>query len=397
MININEIQRSIYALKATHQQHVAEMEQATEQGDTDAFEAAKTKAHDVAKQITQKEAVLEAYGRYDPQPMPPADPATEKQAKPTGASIMLKMMRGVALSEQERGVVGKALFYGDNAASGENYIVPTDVCTEIRELRKSYVSARELVNVIPVDTLFGSTVFESGSPSGLTAYDDGDTIATETNPTFVQKAWKIGWYGKIIPVSRVLAAAAAGLSAYLNRWFVRSSIVSENAKIFAALKAGYASGTPKAIAGWKALKKSITEDLDPSCLINGVIATNQSGFACLDAEEDADGRPILQCNPANPTEKLFQGLPIKVYPNSQLANIDATHFPLIFGDTQAGIDFMIYQDLLFETSEHYLFGKNQNALRMQEGFVVVNADTGAYIYSSFSATPAATTTDKSGT
>lgn len=397
MININEIQRSIYALKATHQQHVAEMEQATEQGDTDAFEAAKTKALDVAKQITQKEAVLEAYGRYDPQPMPPADPATEKQAKPTGASVMLKMMRGVALSEQERAIVDKALISGDNAASGENYIVPTDVLTEIRELRKSYVSALDLVNVIPVETLTGSTTFESGTPSGLTAYDDGDDIATETDPTFVQKAWKIGWHGKIIPVSRVLGTAAAGLRAYLNRWFVRNAVISENAKIFAALKSGYASGAPKAIAGWKALKKSITEDLDPSCLINGVIATNQSGFACLDAEEDADGRPILQNNPANPTEKLFQGLPIKVYPNAQLASIDATHFPLIFGDTHAGIDFMDYKDLLFETSEHYLFGKNQNALRVLEGFDVVTADTGAYIYASFSATPAATTTDKSGT
>ena len=397
MININEIRRSIYALKATHQQHVAEMEQAIEQGDTDAFEAAKTKALDVAKQITQKEAVLEAYGRYDPQPMPPADPATEKQAKPTGASVMLKMMRGVALSEQERAIVDKALISGDNAASGENYIVPTDVLTEIRELRKSYVSARDLVNVTPVETLTGSTTFESGTPSGLTAYDDGDDIATETDPTFVQKAWKIGWHGKIIPVSRVLGTAAAGLRAYLNRWFVRNAVISENAKIFAALKSGYASGAPKAIAGWKALKKSITEDLDPSCLINGVIATNQSGFACLDSEEAADGRPILQSNPANPTEKLFQGLPIKVYPDAQLGNIDATHFPLIFGDTNAGIDFMDYKDLLFETSEHYLFGKNQNALRVLEGFDVVNADTGAYIYASFSATPAATTTDKSGT
>lgn len=397
MININEIQRSIYALKATHQQHVAEMEQATEQGDTDAFEAAKAKALDIAKQITQKEAVLEAYGRYDPQPMPPADPATEKQAKPTGASVMLKMMRGVALSEQERAIVDKALISGDNAASGENYIVPTDVLTEIRELRKSYVSALDLVNVIPVETLTGSTTFESGTPSGLTAYDDGDDIAIETDPTFVQKAWKIGWHGKIIPVSRVLGTAAAGLRAYLNRWFVRNAVISENAKIFAALKSGYASGAPKAIAGWKALKKSITEDLDPSCLINGVIATNQSGFACLDSEEAADGHPILQSNPANPTEKLFQGLPIKVYPDAQLGNIDATHFPLIFGDTHAGIDFMDYKDLLFETSEHYLFGKNQNALRVLEGFDVVNADTGAYIYASFSATPAATTTGKSGT
>ena len=341
--------------------------------------------------------MLEAYGRYDPQQLPPADPNAEKQAKPTGASVMLKMMRGCALSEQERGVVDKALISGDNAASGENYIVPTDVLTEIREMRKSYVSALDLVNVIPVETLTGSTTFESGTPSGLTAYDDGDTIATETDPTFVQKAWKIGWHGKIIPVSRVLATAAAGLRAYLNRWFVRNAVISENAKIFAALKSGYASGAPKAIAGWKALKKSITEDLDPSCLINGVIATNQSGFACLDAEEAADGRPILQANPANPTEKLFQGLPIKVYPNAQLDNIDATHFPLFFGDTHAGVDFMDYKDLLFETSEHYLFGKNQNALRVLEGFDVVNADTGAYIYASFSATPAATTTGKSGT
>lgn len=49
MVKINEIQRSIYALKATHQQHVAEMEQASEQGDTDAFEAAKAKALAVAQ------------------------------------------------------------------------------------------------------------------------------------------------------------------------------------------------------------------------------------------------------------------------------------------------------------------------------------------------------------
>ena len=130
-------------------------------------------------------------------------------------------------------------------------------------------------------------------------------------------------------------------------------------------------------------------DLDPSCLLNGLIATNQSGFAALDEEEDENGRPILQPNPANPTEKMFQGLPIKVFPDAQLPNIDGTHFPIVYGDTKAGCTFKEYQALTFEVSEHYLFNKNQNCLRVTEGFDVMSTDTTAYICGSFSATPKA--------
>ena len=176
--------------------------------------------------------------------------------------------------------------------------------------------------------------------------------------------------------------------AYLDRWFVKNAIISENAKIFDTLKAGYNSGTPKAVAGWKAFKKSINVDLDPSCLIDGVIVTNQSGFAALDEEEDKDGKPVLQPNPANPTQKLFQGLPIVVFPDAQLANIDGTHFPVIYGSLKAGATFVEHQSMEFAISEHYLFNKNQNCLRVIEGFDVMSTDTSAYIYGSFSATPA---------
>ena len=79
---------------------------------------------------------------------------------------------------------------------------------------------------------------------------------------------------------------------------------------------------------------------------------------------DGNGRPILQPDPSEPTRKLFQGLPVKVFPDAQLANIDATHFPVIYGDTKAGVDFMDYQELLLEVSEHYLFNKNQNCMQM---------------------------------
>lgn len=311
-----------------------------------------------------------------------AEPAVETA---DGFKAMGKIITGAALTAEE-----KALVSGTDATHGENNLVPEDVKAAINELRKSYVSAKDLVTVVPTDSLSGSVNYESGTPAGLTAFDDGDAITEDTAPAFVKKTFTIGWHGKLIPISRaLLGAEKAGLMGYLNRWFVKNAVLTENASIFAKLKAGYNAGAPKAISGWKAFKKSITVDLDPSCLIDGVIVTNQSGFAALDAEEDKDGKPILQPNPANPTEKMFQGLPIRVYPDAQLANIDGTHFPVIYGSLKAGATFVEHQSLEFTLDGSYLFNKNQNCLRVIEGFDVMSTDTSAYIYGSFSATPAA--------
>lgn len=384
------MKRKLYELKSAREIQVAAMEKALTDGDNAAYDAAKAVVDDLNAKIEKAEAVIAEkcrYGATDPASVPFEPQNPEK--KLSGLDIMRKMLRREKLSEKEADQVQKALVSGDNAAAGENYLVPADVQTEIRENRKSYVSAKELVNVVSVTELTGSTNYEAGTPSGLTAFDDGDDIDEEEAVSFVKKPWTIKFYGKLIPVSRILSRVSKGLMAYLNRWFVKNAIISENSAIFTALKNGYNSGTPKAVAGWKALKTSITVDLDPSCLIDGVIATNQSGFACLDAEVDANGRPVLQPNPAHPTEKIFQGMPVKVYPDAQLANIDDTHFPIIYGDTKAGADFMEFDALTFNTSEHYLFGKNQICMKVVEGFDVVSTDTSAYIYGSFSATPAA--------
>lgn len=314
----------------------------------------------------------------------PTDPVPGAEKKANGFNLIAKMLHRKALDTVEK----DALVTGTNSVNGETYLVPEDVRAEINELRKTYISAKSLVTVETTDALAGSVTYEAGTPAGLADFDDGDAIVEETGVKFILKKFTIAWKGKIIPVSRILLGAAkASLMNYLNRWFVRNAVISENAKIFETLKAGYNEGTPKAVAGWKELKKSITVDLDPSCLINGAIATNQSGFACLDAEEDNDGRPVLQPNPANPTEKLFQGLRVHVFPDAQLPNIDATHFPMIYGDTKAGATFVEHQNLEFTISEHFLFNKNQNCLRVIEGFDVMSTDTDAYIYGSFSATP----------
>lgn len=302
--------------------------------------------------------------------------------KADGFQAIAKKLNGQSMTDAE-----KALISGDNAASGENYLIPEDVRVEINELRKTYISAKSIVNVETTDALAGSVNYESGEVVGLTDFEDGEAIAEGDDPEFVRKSFKIKHKGKLIPISRILLGAErAGLLGYINRWFLKSAIISENAAIFGALKSGYNGGTPKALAGWKALKKSINVDLDPSVKLTGLIVTNQSGFAALDEEEDKQGRPILQPNPANPTEKLFQGLPVKVFPDAQLPNIDATHFPVFYGDTKAGATFVEHNALEFATSEHYGFNKNQNYLRVIEGFDVMSTDAGAYIYGSFTAT-----------
>ncbi len=332
----------------------------------------------------QKEYDLEARLAEKAKAGVPADQVA-KDTKVDGFGMIAKMLHRKSLSEVEK----TALVSGTNAANGETYLVPEDVKAEINELRKTYISAKSLVTVETTDALAGSVTYEAGTPAGLADFDDGDAIAEETGVSFVLKKFAIAWKGKLIPVSRILLGAAkASLMNYLNRWFVRNAVLSENAKIFDVLKTGYNGGTPKAIAGWKALKKSITVDLDPSCLIDGVIVTNQSGFAALDAEEDSDGRPVLQPNPAHPTEKLFQGLRVHVFPDAQLPNISANAFPMIYGSLKAGATFVEHEALEFAISEHFLFNKNQNCLRVIEGFDVMSTDTGAYIYGSFTASAA---------
>lgn len=306
----------------------------------------------------------------------------EETKKADGFKAIAKKLSGQSMDEAE-----KAMISGDAAANGENYLIPEDVRLEINELRKTYISAKSIVTVETTDALTGSINYENGAPEGLTDFEDGGEIADSDEPKFIRKSFKIQHKGKLIPISRILLGSEkAGLLGYINRWFLRSAVISENAKIFDTLKAGYNSGAPKALAGWKALKKSINVDLDPSCKLNGIIVTNQSGFAALDEEEDNNGRPILTQNPAHPTEKLFQGLPVHVFPDAQLPNIDGTHFPVFYGDTKAGATFVEKQALEFATSEHYGFGKNQNYMRVIEGFDCMSTDTSAYIYGSFTAT-----------
>lgn len=330
------------------------------------------KDFDLAKRLYEREKSLV-----------PDEPEAAVEKKTSGFALVAKCLRGQPFTDGELEAitptpdVEKALITGTNAANGESYLIPEDVDNTIRELRRSYVSAKELVTVIPTTTLSGGFTFESGTPTGLVAFDDGDDVPDGAEPTFKNVTFTISLKGCLIPVSNLLTAVeAAGLTAYLNRWFVRSAVITENAAIFTTLKK---DKTAKALTGLDDLRRSMNVDLDPSCLIGARIITNQTGFERMDAEKDANGRGLLQPDPTDPTGKVFKGYPVMVFADAQLPNV-GDKAPVFYGDTKSGAYFMDFQYLFFATSAHAGFKRNQTLMRVIEGFDVIGADKEAYCY-----------------
>lgn len=340
-----------------------------EDGDTQKAQAVMTEIDDLKAQYE----IAEKLFKDEQAGIPDGGNTGDTSKKASGFEVIAKMLKKVSLNDTE-----KALITG--GSSGENNLIPEDVDLAIRELRKQYKSAKNLVTVIPTDTLSGSFNFESGTPAGLAALTDGNAVADETNPTFARKSFAIKLYAKMIAISNILKGAEkSGLMAYLNKWFIKNAIITENTAIFTALKTGK---SVKALKGLSALKTSLNKDLDPDALIGAVIVTNQTGFDAMDSETDAAGNPLLTTDLANPTMKRFKGIPIEVFSDAQLPNVSGKA-PIFYGALDAGCYFIEMMGLEFATSDQFLFNKNQIALRVIEGFDVIQADTNTYIYGTF--------------
>ncbi|WGG47681.1 phage major capsid protein [Rossellomorea sp. DA94] len=301
-----------------------------------------------------------------------------KQVENKGGDIdsvkaFYKALRGESLTEAENAML-------TGGANGEDLIVPKDIQTQINELRRQYKSARSVVGYYPTSTLTGSFVYEDASTvTELSNFTDGADIGESNEPKFVNVSYSIKDYGATLPISnRLLQNEDGGLVPYLGQWFNRKAIRTENGKIFAQLKSGK---TAKALADWKALKKSLNVDLDPA-FVDVKIVTNQDGFDVLDAAEDNQGRPILQPNPVNPTQKMFNGHPIEVFSNTELPTTGTTtkKAPIFYGSTQDGITFVDRNQLKIDASEHAAFKKNQTLMRVIEQFDVIDADKASYVF-----------------
>lgn len=281
-----------------------------------------------------------------------------------------KFLRGEVLTPEERAMV-------TNGTNGENYIVPEDINTEIREMRREYKSAKDIIDYYSSTTLTGSFNFEDDSTiAELMNFSDGSDVPDSDDPKINLTSYNIKMYGAILGLSNVLLQnETGGLVEYIGRWFNKKAIMTENKKIFEILKS---NKTAKALADWKALKTSLNKDVDPG-LLDIQITTNQDGFDYLDTIVDGEGRPLMQPDVTDKSKYFFKGNPIHVFSNKLLTST-GTKAPIFYGDTKEGAMFVERQGLEFAMSEHAGFGKNQTQIRVIELFDVIQKDKDAYMY-----------------
>ena len=268
-------------------------------------------------------------------------------------------------------------------------LVPSDIQTAINTYKRTLSDLKDLVNVVPVSNASGSRVYEKIAT--MTAFanitDDTADIADAGSPQFETILYAIKKYAGYIPVPNdLLTDSDANVAAYLATWIGRKSVVTGNSLILAILNAM----TKVVFANYKAIKKALNITLDPAIAIGAVIVTNQDGFQYLDALEDTTGKPLLQIDVTNPTQKLLFGKQLIVVGNNVLLTTGTTTklAPCIVGNLKEAI--MFFENTGYQIASTNVggtaFRKDRTEFRVIEREDVKAVDVAAVVFGTIDVT-----------
>lgn len=311
-------------------------------------------------------------GEVEPGEPVPHDP--QPQAR-SSYDMVRAFLRGDRTSEDIVRNISTVDVEGEQSVS---LIIPQDLQTEIREARRSYKSARDLIGYYLTTTLSGTyPVEDTSTMSELVEFDDGDEISDSEDPKFKPVSYTIKLRGALLPISNLLKqVTSTGFMRYLSKWWNKKAIMTENKKIFTALTSGKAK---KAIVGLAGLKSALNKDLDPA-FVDVCIVTNQDGYDYLDNLTDDNGKPLINPDPMQKDRMLFKGAyPIHKFANRLLPST-GTKAPILIGDLVEAADFVELEGgLQIASSEHADFKKNRTLMRVVTGYDVTIKDVDAYI------------------
>lgn len=317
-------------------------------------------------------------------PAPKKDPIKDKTKENANAiRAIIKKCLGRTLTEVENSLLIPTIS-NPNGVNGEGYILPQDIRTQIEEKKREYKSLRTVVGYIETTALTGSLPIEDFETlSELIDFTDGTNLDDSGNEIkFANAKFSLKEKGALIKLSNTLLSMTDNnLIAYIVKIFAKKAVLTENKMILAALQS---NKTVKDLSDYKALKSSINKDLDPAVYGSMGIVTNQDGFDFLDSQLDTTGRPILQPNPANPTQKLFAGYPIEVFSNSMLQTTGGKA-PIFYGSLVDGVQVVDNGSLAFATSSDAGFTSNTTLARVIEFIDVIQSDKSdkCYVYGEF--------------
>lgn len=259
----------------------------------------------------------------------------------------------------------KSMNEGTDADGG--YTVPEDIVTRIQHYRSAKRSLLNLVSVIPVKTNSGARTFKTrANQTGFTAVGEGAAIGKKNTPQFSRLTYNVKKYaGYFAVTNELLADSDAAIVDEIVAWAGDESRVTANKLILAQVD----TQSKTTLAGLDDIKKALNVTLGQAFKATSRIITNDNGLQYLDTLKDADGKYVLQPNPADPMQlRLCAGatvVPIEVVPNDDMPN-DSEGIPFIIGDLKEGIAYFDRQSMTLKQSDTAVVGSDAGALNAFE-------------------------------
>lgn len=316
----------------------------------------------------------------------------EKKLAEEYRKVFLKAVRRRRLSPSEASLIReyKAVMHEGGVTSDPDgdasLIVPQDIQTNINAIMRELNDLTQYVRQEQTRTLSGRRVLEADEDMvPMAQVDEYGEIQEMDNPKFVPVEYTLRKRAGFLPLtSELLADTDQNILAYVENWIARKVVVTRNVLIRNVL----ATLDKVPVSGINDLKRILNVDLDPAISTSAIILTNQDGFHFLDTQEDNDGRPLLQPDPTNATQRLFKGRPIVVLSNRHFPTVD-NKAPMVVGNLrQLVVHFWRGMFELASTREGgEAWRRDSTELRVITRDDVVLWDEGAAVYGEITLSP----------
>lgn len=294
-------------------------------------------------------------------------PSKIENVKETANTLraIIKNMAKSSLTDEERKVVADHIAPRvSNNVVGEEYILPADVSTRIREIVFNSKSFRSILPTIKTGALSGSIPYDQTENIELADFVDGTAMSDSNNLSFRQVTFSLKEKGAIIALNNTLLQFTDNdLINFVANKFAKRALKTYNRMAVEALMKGK---TVKTFADVKAVVKSAQVDLDLD--FQGVIVTNQYGYQKL-AEKEAtvNGISYIQPDLSKPASLMIDGKPVIVFSKKQLENrVDGAkeYAPIFMGALDKAVNFVDAGKYSFALSSEAGFTTNQTLTRV---------------------------------
>lgn len=298
-------------------------------------------------------------------------------------------------------------YTGLQTTTGEDggYLVPHEISTRIRKYREAEFNLGQLVEEKKTRFSSGEYTYEKkGKVKGFVKVPENGKIPLAAAAKYERKTYKVDKYAGIIPAtSEEISDSDSNVTNLLVERLGKMSRATRNEMVLTALADGkkdtstdtvkYEVVTSKNCDG---LTKLVNITLGSAYNANAKIITNDYGKQILCEMKDANGRPLLQPDPTQPTRQIIAAgallIQVVVVPKEIMPNVTdggKNYAPLIVGDLKTAFTIFDKQTMSIKASDTATVGDTsayENDLTFfraieREGITLNDSD--AYIYARF--------------